>query len=59
MVGAGGLRGIMDADEIEDELEMQDPAVKEFIAKSHAEYLAGHYRPAEELLAELKRMSEK
>jgi hypothetical protein len=49
----------MDADEIEDDLELQDPAVKEFIARGHEEYLAGHYRPVGELLAEIKRISEK
>jgi hypothetical protein len=46
--------GIMDADEMEDYLEIRDPTVQEFIAKSHDQYLAGHSRPAEELLAELK-----
>jgi hypothetical protein len=49
----------MDADEMEDYLELQDPAVKEFIAKSHEEYLAGRSRPVAELLAELKRVGEK
>jgi len=46
--------GIMDADEMEDYLELQDPTVKEFIAESHKDYIAGHSRAAEELLAELK-----
>ncbi len=46
--------GIMDADELEDYLELQDPTVKEFIAESHQEYTSGRTRPAEELLAELK-----
>jgi hypothetical protein len=45
----------MDAIEMEDYLELQDPAVKEFIAKSHVEYLAGRGRPAEELLVRLRR----
>jgi len=49
--------GIMDADEMEDYLEVQDPTVQEFIAKSHDQYLAGQSRPAEELLAELKRQA--
>ena len=46
--------GIMDAEELEDYLELQDPTVKEFIAKSHEQYTAGRSRPAAELLAELK-----
>ena len=46
--------GIMDADELEDYLELRDPKVTAQIRKSTQEYLAGHSRPAEELLAELK-----
>ena len=49
------VAGILDADELEDYLEMQDPAVREQIRKSHEEYLAGKTRPAEALLAELRR----
>jgi hypothetical protein len=45
----------MHASEKEDYLELRDPAVKEFIAKSHAEYLEGRARPVEELLARLRR----
>ena len=48
------VAGIMDADELEDYLELQDPKVQEGIQKSHQDYLAGKHRPAEELLAELK-----
>ena len=51
--------GIMDADEMEDYLEVQDPAIQEFIAKGHAEYLAGRSRPAEKLLAEIEQQSAK
>src|ERR1700686_2673239 len=51
--------GIMDADEMEDYLDVQDPAVREFIAKSHAQYLAGQSRPVRELLAELKQQAPK
>lgn len=47
--------GIMDADELEDYLELQDPKVRADIKKSHQEYLNGKGRPAEELLAELKK----
>jgi hypothetical protein len=46
-----------DADELEDYLELQDPTVKEFIAESHKDYIAGHTRPAEELFAELKQQA--
>ena len=46
--------GIMDADELEDYLEVHDPKVQRFIRKSHEEYLAGKSRPAEEFLAELR-----
>ncbi|MDA2930142.1 hypothetical protein MYX84_09380 [Acidobacteria bacterium AH-259-O06] len=53
----GGIpvAGIMDADELEDYLELQDSKVQRFIEKSHQEYLTGKSRPAEELLAELKK----
>lgn len=47
--------GIMDADEMEDYLELQNPKVKAFITKSHQEYVAGRSHPAEDLLAKLKR----
>ena len=46
--------GIMDADELEDYLELRDPKVTAQIRKSTQEYLGGRSRPAEELLAELK-----
>ncbi len=49
------VAGIMDADELEDYLELQDPKVRRFIKESHQEYLAGRSRPAEELLAALRR----
>jgi PHD/YefM family antitoxin component YafN of YafNO toxin-antitoxin module len=47
--------GLMDADELEDYLEMQDPKVQEHIRVSTEEYEAGKARPAEEHLRELKR----
>jgi hypothetical protein len=46
--------GIMDADEIEDYLELRDPKVQRQIEKNHQDYLAGKSRPATELLAELR-----
>lgn len=51
--------GIMDADELEDYLELQDPKVNRQIALSNADVRAGRTRPAEELLAELRKMKTK
>ena len=45
--------GIMDADELEDYLELRDPKVGAQIRKSTRAYLAGKSRPAEEFLAGL------
>jgi hypothetical protein len=47
--------GIMDADELEDYLELRDPKIQRQIEKNHQDYLAGKSRPAKELLAELHR----
>lgn len=44
--------GIMNADELEDYLKLQDPDVRQQIQQSHAEYLAGKSRPADQFLAE-------
>lgn len=49
------IAGIMDADELEDYLEVHDPKVQAQIAKSTKNYLAGKSRPVEEFLAELER----
>jgi PHD/YefM family antitoxin component YafN of YafNO toxin-antitoxin module len=51
--------GIMDADELEDYLELRNPKIREQIRKSHTEFLAGKSRPAEELLAELQKATSK
>jgi hypothetical protein len=51
--------GIMDADELEDYLELQDPKVKRQIALSNADIQAGRTRPAEELLADLRKLKAK
>ena len=48
------VAGLMDADELEDYLELRDPKVREHIRKSNEEYLAGKSRPVEEFLAGLK-----
>ena len=50
--------GIMDADELEDYLEVHDPKVQAQIEKSTQAYLAGKSRPAREFLAELQREDE-
>jgi hypothetical protein len=49
----------MNADELEDYLESQDPEVKQHIAESRKEYLVGKSRPAEMLLAELEADTER
>ncbi len=49
------VAGILDADELEDYLELQNPAVRDQIRKSHEDYLAGKTRPADALLTELRR----
>ena len=51
--------GLMDADELEDYLEVHDPAMQRQIEKSNEDIRAGRTRPAEELLAELQAMSTK
>ncbi len=51
------LIGIMDADEMEDYLEVRDPQVRRFIRQSHQQYSDGKHRPARKLLAELRRQN--
>lgn len=46
--------GIMDADEMEDYLELRDPKVKAQIRQSNLDVRAGRTRSAETLLKELK-----
>ena len=53
------VAGILDADELEDYLELQDPAVREQIAASNADIAAGRTRPASALHDELRRMRAK
>jgi len=48
------VAGLMQAEELEDYLELQDPKVREHIRKSHEEFLAGKGRPAQELQKELE-----
>lgn len=47
------IAGLMDADELEDYLELRDPKVRAHLAASSAERRAGKTRPARELLKEL------
>jgi antitoxin (DNA-binding transcriptional repressor) of toxin-antitoxin stability system len=53
------VAGLMDADELEDYLELQDPKVREHIRKSHHDFLAGKSRSAEMLHKELERIAQK
>jgi PHD/YefM family antitoxin component YafN of YafNO toxin-antitoxin module len=48
------VAGLMHVDDIEDYLEMQNPAAKEQIRRSYAEYQRGEARSATDFLAELK-----
>jgi len=51
--------GIMDADELEDYLELRNPRVKAQIRQSNQDIRAGRTRPAETLLHELVASSAK
>ena len=57
----GGIpvAGIMDADEMEDYLEIHDPKIRRLIELSNEDIRAGRTRPAEELLAELRAEAKK
>ena len=47
------IAGIMDADELEDYLELRNPKVKKQIAESRKDLAAGRVRDARELLTEI------
>lgn len=49
------VAGLMDADELENYLELQDPTIRRQIEESNADIRAGRTRPAVALLAELRR----
>ena len=53
------VAGLMHVDDIEDYLEMLNPAVKEQIRESDADYRRGKVREASKLLNELKGSSRK
>ncbi|MGA2737633.1 MAG: hypothetical protein ABSG65_09295 [Bryobacteraceae bacterium] len=57
--GGTPVIGIMDADEMEDYLELRDPRVKAQIRQSNKDLRAGRTRPAAELLRELMARSAK
>ncbi len=46
--------GILDADELEDYLDLHDEALQEQIRQGYAEYREGKTRPIEEVLAEVE-----
>lgn len=48
------IAGMMDIDELEDYLELQDPALKKQIAQGYEEYRQGKLRDAREFLKELR-----
>ncbi|MGI8746000.1 MAG: hypothetical protein ACR2NN_26150 [Bryobacteraceae bacterium] len=48
------VAGIMDADELEDYLELQNPKVKKQIDESRKDYEAGRVRDVRELLEDLR-----
>ncbi|MGI8988763.1 MAG: type II toxin-antitoxin system Phd/YefM family antitoxin [Bryobacteraceae bacterium] len=49
------VAGIMNAEEMEDYLELQDPKVQHAIVESNADIKAGRTRPATDLLTGFKR----
>jgi len=48
------VAGIMDIDEFEDYLELRNPRIQKDVKKSADDYRKGKFRPARELLKELK-----
>jgi len=46
--------GILDADELEDYLDLHDESLKVQIRQGHREYQAGKTRPVEKVLAEVR-----
>ncbi len=53
------VAGIMNVDDLEDYLELQDPALKNQIRRSRREYRRGKARDAGKFLAELRRSETK
>ena len=48
------VAGILDADELEDYLELRDPAVRDQITKSNVDIVSGRTRPTSTFLATLQ-----
>ncbi len=53
------VAGIMSIDDLEDYLELQDPALKNQIKRSYQQYRRGQARDAGKSLAELRRSADK
>jgi prevent-host-death family protein len=51
--------GILDANELEDYLDLRDRALKAQIRQGYREYKAGKAHPVEEVLAEVRRMTKR
>lgn len=51
--------GILDADELEDYLDVHDEALKAQIRQGYREYKAGKARPVEKVLAEVRAMAKR
>ena len=49
------VAGLMDAEELEDYLELRDPNVRAHIRASQADYVAGRVEPARAFLARLEK----
>jgi len=49
------VAGLMDAEELEDYLELRSPEVREHIRASHEEYIGGKVRSAGGFLAEVRK----
>jgi PHD/YefM family antitoxin component YafN of YafNO toxin-antitoxin module len=49
------VAGLMDAEELEDYLELRSPEIQEHIRTSHKQYLEGKVRPAGAFLAGIKK----
>ena len=51
------VMGIMDADELEDYLDLRDPKIQRAAAQAREDHFAGRTRPAKELQDELERVN--
>jgi PHD/YefM family antitoxin component YafN of YafNO toxin-antitoxin module len=49
------IAGLMDADELEDYLELRDPKIQRIVKRSAQDVRAGRTRPASALLAEFRK----